>query len=111
MKRIIFQSLVITLISSFLIILVVAGFICVYKGIEAEREMGREVLPSIRIVEATAVGTGAVDTETLFLDNQGNYWSAYLVKPLLKGQKVALEISTKGTETLEDDEITNLWIY
>lgn len=63
-----------------------------------------------RIIEATVEGVSIDGTNVLFRGNDGNLWSADSDTKMYRGQQVIIELSTNGTEQIEDDEILNIWL-
>lgn len=63
-----------------------------------------------RIIEATVEGISIDGTNVLFRGNDGNLWSADSDVKMYRGQQVIIELSTNGTEQIEDDEILNVWL-
>ena len=63
-----------------------------------------------RIIEATVEGINTDGTKVLFRGSDGNLWSADSDTKMYKGQQVIIELSSNGTEQIEDDEILNIWL-
>ena len=63
-----------------------------------------------RIIEATVEGVSIDGTNVLFRGNDGNLWSADSDTKMYRGQRVIIELSSNGTEQIEDDEILNVWL-
>lgn len=69
-----------------------------------------KTIAETRIIEATVEGVSTDGTNVLFRGSDGNLWSADSDTKMYRGQQVTIELSTNGTEQIEDDEILNIWL-
>lgn len=86
------------------------GLITIFQGIEARTSDTPKPIAETRIIEATVEGVSTDGTNVLFRGNDGNLWSADSDTKMYRGQQVIIELSSNGTEQIEDDEILNVWL-
>lgn len=94
------------IVATFLITLVILAFASA-KPNETEEP---KPIAETRIIEATVEGVSIDGTNVLFRGNDGNLWSADSDTKMYRGQQVIIELSSNGTEQIEDDEILNVWL-
>lgn len=93
-----------------LALIIGVGLIVILQGIEARTSDTPKPIAETRIIEATAEGVSIDGTNVLFRGNDGNLWNADSGIKMYRGQQVIIELSSNGTEQIEDDEILNIWL-
>ena len=93
-----------------LALIIGVGLIVILQGIEARTSDTPKPIAETRIIEATVEGISTDGTNVLFRGNDGNLWSADSDTKMYRGQQVIIELSSNGTEQIEDDEILNVWL-
>lgn len=86
------------------------GLIAILEGIFGLPTEDPKPIAETRIIEATVEGVSIDGTNILFQGNDGNLWSADSDVKMYRGQQVVIELSSNGTEQIEDDEILNVWL-
>lgn len=86
------------------------GLIVILEGIFGQSTEEPKPIAETRIIEATVEGVSTDGTNVLFRGNDGNLWSADSDTKMYRGQQVIIELSSNGTEQIEDDEILNVWL-
>jgi hypothetical protein len=86
------------------------GLIAILQGIFGQSTEEPKPIAETRIIEATVEGVSIDGTNVLFQGRDGNLWSADNDTKMYRGQQVIIELSTNGTEQIEDDEILNIWL-
>lgn len=86
------------------------GLITILGSIFGQPTEEPKPIAETRIIEATVEGVSTNGTNVLFRGNDGNLWSADSDTKMYRGQQVIIELSSNGTEQIEDDEILNIWL-
>jgi hypothetical protein len=86
------------------------GLITILDGFFGQSTEEPKPITETRIIEATVEGVSIDGTNVLFQGRDGNLWSADNDTKMYRGQQVIIELSTNGTEQIEDDEILNIWL-
>lgn len=86
------------------------GLLTIFQGIEARTSDTPKPIAETRIIEATVEGVSTDGTNVLFRGSDGNLWSADSDTKMYRGQQVIIELSSNGTEQIEDDKIINVWL-
>lgn len=106
----IFKELGIAIIIVGIVLTIGMGLITILGGIFGQPTEEPKPIVETRIIEATVEGISIDGTNVLFRGNDGNLWSADSDTKMYRGQQVIIELSTNGTEQIEDDEILNVWL-
>lgn len=109
-KKDIFKELGIAIIIVGIALTIGMGLITILEGIFGQSTEEPKPIAETRIIEATVEGVSADGTNILFRGNDGNLWSADSDTKMYRGQQVIIELSSNGTEQIEDDEILNVWL-
>lgn len=109
-KKDILKELGIAIIIVGIVLTIGMGLITILGGIFGQPTEEPKSIAETRIIEATVEGVSTDGTNVLFRGNDGNLWSADSDTKMYRGQQVIIELSSNGTEQIEDDEILNVWL-
>lgn len=109
-KKELLKSIGVAILTVALAVALCFGLTTIIKDIEARTSDTPKPIAETRIIEATVEGVSIDGTNVLFRGNDGNLWSADSDIKMYRGQQVIIELSSNGTEQIEDDEILNVWL-
>lgn len=106
----ILKGIGVAILTSAIVLTIIMGLIVILGGIFGRSAEEPKPIAETRIIEATVEGVSIDGTNVLFRGNDGNLWSADSDTKMYRGQQVIIELSSNGTEQIEDDEILNVWL-